>query len=78
MKCKFCGCTERRTCFIPASFISDPDLRASGNVVPCSWLIENVCTGPECVAKAYAEAWPLAEQTTAALAFEAQLLEGVA
>ena len=54
--CKFCGCTEATPCYIPASYITDPDFRVAGNVVPCSWLLADVCTAPECVVKAYAEA----------------------
>jgi hypothetical protein len=56
VKCKFCGCTDTRPCFIPAEFITDPDFVVAGNVVPCSWLIPNVCTAPACVDKAYIEA----------------------
>ena len=56
MKCKFCGCTDHRPCFIPPSFVEDA---VAG--VPCSWLLSDVCTAPACVEKAYVEAWPLAE-----------------
>ena len=62
MKCKFCGCTDHRPCFIPPSFI--PGAVAG---VPCAWLLEDVCSAPACVEKAYAEARPLAEQIDQAL-----------
>jgi hypothetical protein len=54
--CKFCGCTALRPCLIPAEYITDPDFRVNGNVVPCAWLLEDVCTNPDCVEKAYYEA----------------------
>jgi hypothetical protein len=41
--CKFCGCTEDAPCFL-------------GLQGPCAWLLEDVCTNPECVEKAYYEA----------------------
>jgi hypothetical protein len=65
--CKFCGCTEATPCFIPASFVSDPDFRPNGNVVPCAWLLDDVCSNPACVDKAFAEARPLAETIQKAL-----------
>lgn len=54
--CKFCGCTESTPCYIPASYITDPDFRVAGNVVACSWLTRDCCTAPACVEKAYREA----------------------
>ena len=42
--CKFCGCTENAPCLIPG-------------IGPCAWLLPDVCTNPECVEKAYQEAW---------------------
>ena len=59
--CKFCGCTESTPCLIPSSYITDPDFRVAGNVVPCSWLLDDVCTAPACVEKAYAEAPSIAD-----------------
>jgi hypothetical protein len=54
--CKFCGCTDSAPCFISADFVSDPDFRPNGNVIPCAWLLPDVCTNPECVEQAYYEA----------------------
>jgi hypothetical protein len=54
--CKFCKCTQDRPCLIPSEYVSDPELRPVGNVFPCDWLLEDVCTNPECVKKAYEEA----------------------
>jgi hypothetical protein len=62
--CQFCKCTENAPCFIPAEFISDPEFRANGNVVPCAWLLDDVCTNPACVDAAYLEARPQAEELT--------------
>jgi hypothetical protein len=53
--CKFCGCSENRPCFIPATCITDPGFVVAGNVVPCAWLLDDVCTAPACVERAYAE-----------------------
>lgn len=75
MKCKFCGCTERKPCRIPMVFgadpldpadddypqIAQPDVIAEFTT-PCHWMMENVCSAPLCVEKAYAEAELLADQ----------------
>jgi len=63
--CKFCGCTEGTPCFIPASYITDPDFVANGNVVHCAWLLSDVCTAPSCVDKAYLEACALVDDLVA-------------
>jgi hypothetical protein len=64
--CKFCGCTDSTPCLIPASYITDPDFVASvAGGVPCAWLLEEVCTAPACVAKAYVEACALIDQMLA-------------
>jgi len=69
VKCKFCGCTEEKPCLLGedplATYVAGynsslpagctPLLMPPG-MVPCAWLIPNVCTNPECVDKAYAEA----------------------
>lgn len=63
MKCRFCGCTEKRACQIPMVFVGEeekPFIASPGQVavfaLSCDWLIPNVCTAPVCVEKAYAEA----------------------
>jgi hypothetical protein len=61
MICKFCGCTDRTPCLIPASYITDPDFVVAGNVVPCEWLVPSVCTAPPCVERAYKEACKLVD-----------------
>ena len=65
MKCKFCGCTDDKACMIPVCTAPDGDAleRARSMVnLPCEWVIENVCSNPKCVDKAYAEAELLADQ----------------
>lgn len=62
--CKFCGCTENTPCLLVAAEPWRP-ARAVLEVTaftPCAWLLEDVCTAPECVAKAYAEANVLMEE----------------
>jgi hypothetical protein len=67
-QCKFCGCTEAQGCTLIRVFpgpglnpyllphglalVPDGDVR----MVPCEWLLPDVCTNPACVEKAYAEA----------------------
>jgi hypothetical protein len=66
-KCKFCGCTEHRPCCL----VEDPlgpcplgtavvPADAATRIIPCAWLIPDVCTNPACVDKAYLEARDLA------------------
>jgi hypothetical protein len=67
MKCKFCGCTDEKPCAIPiADGVDGATLATEGTiaigVMPCGWLIEEVCTAPKCVEEAYAEAELLADQ----------------
>jgi hypothetical protein len=78
--CKFCGCTEHRPCrlvaielagldpciFSPNRIVPVPS-DAITRVIPCGWLLEDVCSNPACVEKAYAEARPLAETIQIAL-----------
>lgn len=73
MKCRFCGCTEKRACQIPMTFIAEdsakPAIAMPGQVslftLSCDWLIPNVCTHPLCVEKAYAEACALVDELIA-------------
>jgi len=66
--CKFCGCTENSPCIITLPRESQV---AGGETLlisaPCAWLLEDVCTNPDCVLKAYIEARPKAESLMAAL-----------
>jgi hypothetical protein len=62
--CKFCGCTDMRPCFVRDV---PGDQRGPGFLSPCAWLIEDVCTNPDCVLKAYLEARPHAENLMFAL-----------
>jgi hypothetical protein len=77
VKCNFCGCTDRRPCLIPGIVDADGDDRDAVisfgaiaivgpdqriEMIPCSWLIPDVCTAPACVEKAYLEARPFAEK----------------
>jgi hypothetical protein len=69
MKCKFCGCSERRPCqLVAVKDVPDRDayILAGGQIaivpkdaqtflVPCAWLVDNVCSNPICVEKAYLE-----------------------
>ena len=77
-RCKFCGCTEDRPCLITAvteyadTYILGTGIQlvpdgAKTRLVPCAWLLPDVCTAPACVEKAYAEALPLAETIQRAL-----------
>ncbi len=59
--CKFCGCTDNAPCIIQGNFPSKLDGYPSPTSMPCAWLIEDVCTNPDCVEKAYLEARPKAE-----------------
>ena len=71
--CKFCGCTEDRPCYLievfPMPGFNHPYLLLPGGhvaagtetrVIPCAWLLHDVCTNPACVEKAYLEARSLA------------------
>jgi hypothetical protein len=73
MKCKFCGCTENKPCLITEitefaeSYVLTDSIQVvpdgfKTRLVPCAWLLPNVCSAPACVEKAYLEARPLAEQ----------------
>ena len=76
MKCKFCGCTEDKACLIPIAVESDGaiglvyDSAIARSVISCDWLLDDVCSAPACVEKAYTEARPLAEQVDQALRVE--------
>lgn len=67
--CKFCGCTEEAACQIPVSYLTAEE-RADFPLptFPCSWLLEDVCTNPACVQKAYAEACAMVEELIGAAA----------
>jgi hypothetical protein len=77
MRCKFCGCDERKPCFLVAvklPFIPlEPSLTRDHYIlttpgialvppdaktffIPCEWLLDDVCSNPECLAQAYTEA----------------------
>jgi hypothetical protein len=71
--CKFCGCTEQRACRLievfPVPGFHHPYVLSPGtlvpndveaSIVPCAWLLQDVCTNPVCVQKAYGEARLLA------------------
>jgi hypothetical protein len=45
-------------------------------MIPCSWILDDVCSNPLCVEKAYAERRPLAE--TIDLALQLGLIEEAA
>lgn len=65
MRCKFCGCTDERPCLIAAIVKADGDVEITFGIValvrpgeriemlPCGWLIPEVCSAPACVKKAY-------------------------
>jgi hypothetical protein len=63
--CKFCGCSDLNPCAIPITVVDDAAVLSSAllaeEFMACAWLLPDVCTAPECVEKAYAEARPLAE-----------------
>ena len=66
--CKFCGCTENKPCRIPLTvnqaddpIIAFPPAEPLGYTV-CGWLLDDVCTAPACVEKAYPEACALIDQ----------------
>jgi hypothetical protein len=89
-RCKFCGCTERRPCLLivvdtgdgrplilaPKSAIAVVPADGEAQLIPCAWLLEDVCTNPACVEKAYTERRPLAE--TIDLALQLGLIEEAA
>jgi hypothetical protein len=67
MKCKLCGCTDKRPCSIPMCVAGDQlvlaiDGQVSTHTEPCAWLADSVCSAPACVEKAYNEAAMLADQ----------------
>ncbi len=49
--CRYCQCTEQRACVLG----SDP---LSGEVITCWWVLEDVCSNPDCVAQAYRDTPP--------------------
>ena len=55
MKCKFCGCTDSKPCRIPINIDGELTEAKTGIFSACAWLIDNVCSAPSCVEKAYAE-----------------------
>jgi len=66
MKCKFCGCSDRRPCAIAMRMMDDqPMLALAGQVSTftsaCGWIAPEICSAPACVAKAYSEACALVE-----------------
>jgi hypothetical protein len=71
--CKFCGCTEDKPCLITEiteyadSYILGAGIKlvpdgVKARLIPCGWLLDDVCSSPACVEKAYAEARLLASQ----------------
>lgn len=88
--CKFCACTELRACKLievrtpgrdpsllpPGAAIAVIPADAVTRIIPCQWLLPDVCSNPACVEKAYAEARPLAE--TVELALRLGLIEEAA
>jgi len=70
MKCKFCGCTDKRPCLIPmrysgwhfleGDYNDYPLITMPGEVAqfttPCHWSALNTCSSPACIALAYVEA----------------------
>jgi len=73
--CKLCGCTENAPCLIPLARdryegmegVAFGNIPTLGEFQPCAWLLEDVCTNPACVLKAYLEARPQAESLMQAL-----------
>lgn len=76
MRCKFCGCTETTPCRVPVML----DEHEPGSVtlwagapeeadgfLPCEWIAPEICSNPECVKKAYAEARSGADRIARAL-----------
>jgi hypothetical protein len=55
--CRYCGCTDQKPCI----FRAPGQLTPPFDLWPCAWLLDDVCSAPACVAKAYQDAWPLAE-----------------
>lgn len=64
MKCKFCGCTDRRACRIPLTLSGELLLAGAaavtianefGEFTMCRWIAPRICSAPACVEKAYAE-----------------------
>ena len=55
--CRYCGCTEENPCIFRAFDPEAPPFE----MWPCAWLLDDVCTAPACVEKAYLEARLLAE-----------------
>lgn len=67
MKCKFCGCTDRRACRIPMMNLEDDDIVGRSTALPlptqvaefwttCHWSAPNICSAPACIDEAYREA----------------------
>jgi len=56
MRCKFCGCTEDNPCFAVPGYREENGEILATHLLPCAWLIPNVCTNPSCVDQAYAAA----------------------
>jgi hypothetical protein len=55
--CRYCGCTDEKPCIFRAPGQDGPPF----DLWPCAWLLEDVCSAPACVEKAYRDAWLLAE-----------------
>lgn len=62
--CRFCGCTEEHPCQLTAVVDTNRNeyLLAAGEIVTdgletyqtfCAWLLDDVCSAPPCVERAY-------------------------
>ena len=61
--CKFCGCTKDHPCIVSQPLMTDyVDQEIVIDSIPCAWLLDDVCTAPPCVEKAYLEARSRAEE----------------
>jgi hypothetical protein len=75
MKCKFCGCSDRKACAIPMTFGDHPlDTDVPINCLPgelaefttpCHWIAPDVCSAPPCVERAYEECCAFIDQLIA-------------
>jgi hypothetical protein len=79
-QCKFCHCREHLPCalvavrvewgdgfaILPPGGIALIPNNAETRIVPCAWWLDDVCSNPACVEKAYLEARELTEELEAA------------
>lgn len=73
MKCRFCGCTDKKPCAIAmVNFVDDDIVGRSAGIAlrgqlahfttPCHWSAPDTCSAPGCIEQAYVEVAAIVDQ----------------